>query len=30
MPEVGAHCIVMVGDTRQDVGQLAQVTKRKS
>ena len=26
IPDVGTHCIVMVGNARQEVGQLAQVT----
>jgi hypothetical protein len=30
LPEVGAHCIIIVGNTRQDVGQLAQVTEQKA
>jgi hypothetical protein len=30
MPEVGAQCIVVVGNARQDLGQMAQVTQRKT
>jgi hypothetical protein len=30
MPAVGTHCIVIVGDARQDLGQMAQVSSRKS
>jgi hypothetical protein len=30
MPAVGTHCIVIVGDAKQDLGQMAQVSSRKS
>jgi hypothetical protein len=30
MPEVGARCLVVVGNARQDLGQMAQVTQRKT
>jgi hypothetical protein len=30
MPAVRTHCIVIVGDAKQDVGQMAQVSSRKS
>ena len=30
LPKAGAHCIAIVGNTRQDVGQLAQVTEQKT
>jgi hypothetical protein len=30
MPEVGTHCIVVVGNARQDIGQMAQVIERKT
>jgi hypothetical protein len=30
MPAVGTHCIIMVGDARRDLGQMARINDRKS
>jgi hypothetical protein len=30
MPAVGTHCIIMVGDARRDLGQMARINDRKA
>jgi hypothetical protein len=30
LPDIGAHCVIVVGNAKQEVGQLAQITEQKA